>query len=176
MNHRQTGIVLLTAMMMIVILALLVLSLMQSIYLYIRSGNQVVMNHQQLSEMEHIITKLDLTQSACLVRDKNPNQLVEWVGAHQGCKFAQYTYVVEDLGLYPCLQMASGAIPLGSHHWLVTLVKTQAPHVVLQLRMAKPAETDICQLTAIRIHQGVVSWRTIKVLLDTNTMHDKIFD
>lgn len=151
MKIRSTGFVLLTTIMMIVILALLVLSLMQSLFLYIRSSNQVVINHKRLTEMEQIVDKLDLTQSG-------------YVG--------QYIYVVEDLGLHPCLKINQ----LGSHHWQVTIATTQPPHVVLQLRIARPIETEICESTAIQIDPGIVSWRKTNVLLDTNTMHDKIFD
>lgn len=164
MIRHASGVVLLTTVMMIAILMLLVLSLMQGVFLYIKSGNQIVMNHQSVYQMEAIANKLDLSKSACVVEGKNPNQLVALLSESRGCLFDdgahQYRYVLADLGTYPCLQINLGGISYGSHHWLVTLVSIQPPNVVLQLRFTEPAKGTVCELpTARQIYPGVVSWR-----------------
>ena len=180
MKHQQGGMVLLTTIMMIVILTMLVLSLLQSVFLYIKSSNLVMANHQVFHQMEDLANTLDLTNAACVVRDKNPNQLVDMLSANQGCVMVegrrQYRYVLEELGLYPCLQILMDGTLYGSQHWLVTLASMQPPNMILQLRMARPAETHACELSTMpRIYSGVVSWRKLHVLLDTNRMRVKIF-
>ncbi len=179
MNNQQSGMVLLTTMMMIVILTLLVLSLMQGVFLYIKSCNQVMANHHVFHQMEGIANTLDLANAACVVWDKNPNQLVDMLLANQGCVVVdgtrQYRYVLEDLGLYPCLQILMDEFMHGSHHWLVTLASMQPPNIILQMRMARPFVTDRCESSSSqRIYSGIVSWRKLGGL-DRNSMRVKIF-
>ena len=180
MSRQQSGVVLLTTIMMIVVLTLLVLSLMQGVLLYIKGNNQIEVNHQTLYQMEAVANQLDLTNEACVVKDKTPNQLMSMVSSQQGCRFVDgdrdYLYLLEDLGLFPCLQILRNETPQGSHHWLMTLARTKPPHLVLQWRVAAPAKTQVCELGAVHtIHQGVISWRKINFSLDRNQMRDKIF-
>lgn len=166
MTRRQTGIVLLTTMMMIVILTLLVLSLMQGVLLYVKGSNQFIANHQTIHQMEVIAGKLDLINNACVVKNKSPNQLVELLVNHQGCTVTdetrQYEYIIGDLGLCPCLQMQLAEKWYGSHHWLVTLATVQPPNTILQLRIARLAQTTLCELPVNHVIQpGVMSWRKV---------------
>lgn len=164
MSHKQGGIVLLTTMMMLVIVTLLVLSLMQGVFLYIKSSHQIMRHHEVFRQMESMATKLNLTRAACVVQDKNPNQLIDMLEANQGCITGDgaYQYIVDDLGLYPCLQLVVDGVVQGSHHWLVTLAGMKPPKLVLQLRMVEPSDASTCELgMANQIHSGVISWRKI---------------
>lgn len=177
-NRQQDGIVLLTTMMMLVILSLLVLSLMQSVFLYIKSSRQIIENHQLFHQMEVLANQLDAT--ACIVENKDPNQLIDLLSHDQGCLIEEkghwYQYVIEDMGVYSCLQIMVNAAPQGSHHWLITLVSMQSPRILLQLRIARPAETTTCDVSlAHSIASGVISWRKLNVSLDRKGMRDKIF-
>lgn len=149
-----------------VILTLLVLSLMQEVFVYIKSSNQIRINHDVFHQMEGIANTLDLANSACVVLDKDPNQVVDMLAKNQGCVMVegtrQYRYALEDLGLHPCLQIVVDETLYGSHHWLVTVASMQSPNMILQLRKARPVETDKCELsTRHRIYPGVISWRKI---------------
>ena len=165
---RMQGIVLLTTMMMIAILTMLVLSLMQGVFLYIKSCNQIVTNHDVIYQMEAIAGKLELSTSACIVRNKNVNQLVEQLAENGGCLFdegaRQYKYVLADLGLYPCLQINLDETLYGSHHWLITIKTVQPPNMIVQLRFATIAKATVCELSTVhRIKPGVLSWRKMTI-------------
>lgn len=167
MNNNQRGIILLTTMMMIGILTLLVLSLMQGVFLYIKSSHQVMTNHQVFRQMEIMSTQLKLTNTDCMAQDKSPNQLVDMLLAKQGCIMTdgtyQYRYVVEEVGLYPCLQLVVDGELKNSHHWLVTVASMQLPEWVVQMRIARPLGSSTCELAMARqIHSGVISWRKIR--------------
>ncbi len=166
MNRLQSGFVLVTTMMMLAVLTLLILSVMQGGLLYIKSGNQIVMNHRLFYQMERIANRLDLTTTHCMVQGKNPNQLIQMLLNHQGCIHAdgshRFAYVIEDLGLFPCLQVMVDEAGQGSHHWLVTIVALEPPQMVLQMRIAKPEATLICSLLPVnQISSGIVSWRKL---------------
>ncbi|HBI21345.1 MAG TPA: hypothetical protein DDY37_01955 [Legionella sp.] len=168
MNHLQKGVVLLSTMAMIAVMSLLVLSLMQSVLLYMKANNQLIRQHQVFYAMESLINKLSLTEPGCVIYSKSPNELIDQVVAHQGCTHKdnqrEYTYVIEDLALYPCLQIETAGVIQGSRHWLITIATTALPHVVLQVRIALPAETKPCLLTTMhQIQAGVLSWRKVHV-------------
>ncbi len=178
--RQQAGIVLLTTLMMLMIMTLLVTSLMQSVFLYIKSSHQVMTNHQIFREMEQLAYRLDRTNAACVARDKDPKQSVEMLLESQGCIMVegehQYRYLLAEQGIYPCLQVKSDNGTQGSQHWLVTIASMQQPKMIIQLRVANAIDTDHCELPKAHIiNAGVISWRKLNFYLDRNTGHGKIF-
>lgn len=151
---------------MIVILTMLVLTLMKAVFLYIKVDNQVVIKHEALYELEAVAHKLINVQMDpnCVVIIDDPNQALDLLLHHGGCSLIdnnrQYYYVVDDLGLYPCLQMISGKKIDSSHHWLITVATVPPRQEILQLRIAKPAQAMACDFVEARqINEGVISWR-----------------
>lgn len=169
MNRLQKGVVLLSTMLMLVVMTLLVLSMMQSVLLYMKASNQLFHQHTVFYDMEDVINRLDVASSNCVVNNQNPNQLIDLLVANQGCTHEEnrrkYTYIIGDLSLYPCFQIKTASGMRGSRHWLITIASTGLPHVVLQVRIAEPTETEPCLLTVVHpIHAGVLSWRRITFL------------
>ena len=141
---------------------------MQGVLLYIKSGNQMVTKHRLFYQMETVANKLDVTTRVCTVQGKNPNQLIQMLLNHRGCirvdGTRRFAYVIEDLGLFPCLQVMVDATGQGSHHWLVTIAALESPQMVLQMRIAKPEATLICKLLPVnQIPSGIVSWRRLEI-------------
>lgn len=167
LKKKQAGMIILTTVIMISILTILILSLMQSVFFYTKVSNHVVKRHHALYQFEaaayHLIA---LSGSAeCLLTEENPNQLVDLLLQKKGClltaEHRRYYYLVDDLGLYPCLQSASGD---SSHHWLYTIF-SPFDHAVIQLRVARPASVLHCELSGVRhIKMGVISWRYLTSL------------
>jgi len=163
----QAGMVILTTVIMISIVTMLVLSLMQSVYFYTKMSNAVLKRHNALYQFEaaayHLVTLSDLDE--CVLTEENPNRLVELLLKKKGClltlEHRLYYYLVDDLGLYPCLQSASGD---SSHHWLYTIF-SPVDRAVIQLRVARPARVLNCELSGVRhIKMGVISWRYLTSL------------
>lgn len=160
----------LTTIIMLSLLTMLVLSLMQSVFLYTKVSNQVVVKHKALYQLEeaayHLIT--ESYSPNCLFTSENPNRIVDFLLHNQGCSFIwqhqQYYYLVDDLGIYPCLQAISGNEVQSSHHWLLTVLSSLPYQAVLQLRIAKPMRRLHCDLTEARqIKMGIISWRYLSV-------------
>ena len=168
MKRLQTGIVLLTTLLMMAILSLLVLSLMQSVWLYLKTNNQLIHQHDAFYGMEAVLNRLDFKAPDCVVHQQTPNQLINAVGAHQGCTYTEkkrhFTYIIEELEHYPCLQIDATNGIQGSQHWLITVASDALPNVILQVRYAVPIETEACLLgLPHRIRTGVLSWRKVSV-------------
>ncbi len=163
---RQRGIVLLTTMFMLAGVALLIGSLMQGILIYIKSSHQVIANHKMFRKMDMLSKTIDITNINCITKEQDPNRVIDHLFAEQGCLLIddhdQYRYLIEDLGLYDCLQIKVGDLNLASHHWRLTLVSMQFPYLTLQSQIAVPQASEPCKLSTPHfIPQGVVSWRTL---------------
>jgi len=163
----QRGMILLTTIIMIIVLTMLVLTLLQTVFLYIKVNNQVVSKHEALYQLEAVAHRLLMLENDpnCVITDGDPNQMIELLRDHRGCLFVdnhrQYDYVIDDLGLFPCLHIVSGNTKYSSHHWLITVSMVGQPDI-LQLRIAKQAREISCySLEGRQIHQGVISWRKV---------------
>ncbi len=171
---RQRGLVLLTTVIMISILTLLILSLMQSVFLYIKVNNQVLRNHELLYQLEAVAYQLGKENytSDCLLTNENPNQILELLLSRQGCFFRaenqQYIYLVNDLGLFPCLHIRDGKEIHSSHHWLITVMSPPPQQAVLQVRISKAVQAITCQASEMRmINKGLLSWRYLPTFPST---------
>lgn len=162
---RQQGMVLFTSMMMLVILSLLILSLMQAFFLSVKASSALTKKHQAFYQLEAIANQLrasnlSMMDSRCMVQSKSPNEILMMLKHHAGCEYLEddvsYRYLIEDLGEYPCLQINSA---MGSHHWLISLAKTDSTFLPLQIRIAVGVEPTQCDGSVIAIHAGVLSWR-----------------
>ncbi len=163
---RQKGIVLFMTMIILSILALLILSLMQAILLYVKANNQLIQRHQAFYQLEAASNQLgvfSVEDRRCMVSEKDPNEVIELLQRQHGCTSVvgqqSYRYLVEDLGVYPCLQIKLGTRLRSSHHWLLS-VTTEGPiFELLQLRIARVADLAPCDGASIMINEGVISWR-----------------
>ncbi len=81
-------------------------------------------------------------------------QLVE-----QGQDYAKhYRYLMSDLGDYPCMKLSGSH---ASHHWLLSLLDTEAPTRILILRIATPIQEQPCIEHPVAYHPvGLLSWRS----------------
>ena len=168
-STRQEGMVLLMTIIMVVIMTLLVLSLMQDVLLYFKVSHQVVNKHRDLYQLEAIANRISkaVFEPDCVFTDTNPNQIVAMLSHHDGCVFAdhgrQYDYLIDDLGIYPCLHLRSNKKLYSSHHWLISVATQSAPQSLLQLRVAQPYRLLDCELLETReINNGGLSWRYVE--------------
>lgn len=174
-RHFQAGMIVLTTVIMISIVMMLVLSLMQSVFLYTKASNSVLKKHKEFYQLEAAIQHLiaENHPNDCLFSEENPNKIVTWLLQMNGCRFTwndhQYYYLIDDLGLYPCLQTYKGN---SSHHWLYTIF-SPVQQSILQLRIAKPAKALQCELLDVRnIKTGIISWRYLPSIFDKKSMYD----
>jgi hypothetical protein len=155
--------------MMIVILTMLVLTLMQAVFLYIKINHSVVTNHERLYQLETMARKLAMSKEVlsftdCLFTETNPNDMVAMLLNDQGCALREnnlhYDYLIDDLGIYPCLKIMWNNEIHSSHHWLITVASSPPRRQVAQLRIAKPINDVACELIEPRqIFTGIISWR-----------------
>ena len=161
--------VLLTTIMMIVILTMLVLTLMQAVCLYIKVNHSVVNNHESMYQLETVARTLAMSRQVmsftdCLFTEANPNAIVAMLLNNQGCAITdnnrRYSYLIDDLGVFPCLKIMFNNKVNSSHHLLIT-VASASPHMqILQVRVAKPMNDVGCELFEPReILAGIISWR-----------------
>lgn len=165
---RQKGIVLLTTIMMLALLAMLVLSEMQGIFLYHKALNHLLEKHQSLYQLEaqaNILALNDWSMKRnCVIKEQNPNKIIGLLKSRQACSLIhekqQFFYLVEELGLFPCLQTMVNKITYSTRHLRINLLKTGTKSAFLQLRVANLVPLASCENSSpTSIKAGLVSWR-----------------
>jgi hypothetical protein len=110
---KQAGLVLLTTIMVIGLLALLTLSQLQLLLLDFKVLSLASKKQQGFWTLEiaanKLIGNIDLAeQGACLLREKDPNTVINLLKNKKGCPLThekqRFYYLIEDLGVFPCLQ------------------------------------------------------------------------
>lgn len=161
---KEKGMVLLMTIIMLSILTIFILSLLQGVLLYVKASNQLAQRHQTFYELEQVAHELQRTiDPQCLVSGKNSNELVELLQYQMGCKKKvkqqSYVYLIEDLGVYPCIQISLKKERKSSHHWLFTIAIEKPIFEVLQFRIAQTVPLESCEQSHSYIAEGIVSWR-----------------
>lgn len=168
MNLKQSGFLLPMTMLMLATMTLLTLSSMQSIFNDLKLIQHMKMKHENFHELE--MTSLVLAQSAiysqkdeCKMNFMDPNEIIHRLQIHQGCSYVnqhrKYEYLINDLGIYPCLKIQLNQAQYSSHHWLITVISL-SDSTLLQLRVAQAGNILNCHGKVEQtIHPGVMSWR-----------------
>lgn len=161
---KQQGFLLITVLLILTVMTLLVMANMRWVIGYGKRYHDWIQYQDRISKLEHIGNKLgteflDNAPSACFLFNQDDSQLKHIMIQH-GCKISEhYRYGVYDLGLYPCIKFSP---TLSTHHWLVTVMDTRLPNVLLQIRVALPIATEICQDAQIRyVKKPVLTWRMV---------------
>ena len=164
--NRQEGAVLLTTLGMIVIFTTIVFSMMQALSLYIKISYRIAATHDALYQLELIAQKIFLEKidDNCVLTGVDMNQIVSIIKSHHGCQWLdnkkQYDYLMDDLGLFPCLPIIVDKTLVASHHWIITVTSPASFQAVLQLRIAKPSTIVSCNGRDVHpINKGIISWR-----------------
>ncbi|KTD27465.1 hypothetical protein [Legionella maceachernii] len=165
---KQSGIVLVTILLLITMLSLLVLTQMQGVFLDYKAINQLAEMHQVLFQLEKSAKKWVTTPPReCVIQARDVNAVVRLLQNRQGCistqEKQQFYYLVEDLGLFPCVQTVVEKVSFSTHHWRISILSVNQHAAVLQWRVAKRAPAAACEHNEpIFIQAGLVSWRHLK--------------
>ena len=161
---HQQGMVLLLTIVMMAIMTLLSLSLMQSTLLSMKVSHQVFKNQDELHQLEAIAYRLAVERVTpnCVMKEHNPNEMIRMV-LQDGCELKDhgedYTYLIDDLGLFSCLQRVLGKNRYSTHHWIITVAKKNTIPEILQLRVAKRVPSLPCEGEVRQLRGFVLSWR-----------------
>lgn len=163
--RNNDGMILLITLTMLAVSSLLVLSALQSFFVFAKVSSQFISRHQQFYALEtagNLLIQGEKWRVAdCIQSNKDFDASLQFLAAGKGCQFQalnqMYDYLFTDLGVYPdlCLNAASTTHP--SRHMLLTVMNQQ--HEFLQLRLALLASQGQCQKQSKTIPEGVISWR-----------------
>ncbi|WP_131796114.1 hypothetical protein [Legionella lansingensis] len=139
---------------------------MQNIFLYYKGLNQFLEEKEVIYQLEFQAQQLAQKDwkrgEECLIGEQNPAQVIELL-LSRGCLLAgekaHYLYLVEELGIYPCLQTTLGEHAFGTRHLRINILSKEPKAGFLQLRVARPASLSACTKQPIHIPLGLLSWR-----------------
>ncbi|MDF1827591.1 MAG: hypothetical protein P1U39_04880 [Legionellaceae bacterium] len=159
MRERSEGMILLTTLIILALIASLLFSMMRATWIAQKLARQTRETHAAFYALEgaaqHLIA-LDfkhLTKKKCIKKTRDVNQPLQMLRIEQGCEWRYknqvYRYALADLGVVSC-----------SHHWLIAITASELGHEILSTRVAKAIniKTKNCK-NATKIDTGVLSWR-----------------
>jgi hypothetical protein len=165
----QNGVVLVTTIMMLGLITILILSQLQQIFLYHKAIRQIDEHQQKLYRLEAIANQLvrDIKvniNEACVVPEQDPDEVVDKLKNTGGCLLSDanesYEYLIEELGIFPCLQVDFNNHRYSTWHRRLTIRLRGQRLGFLQLRIAQQVSKQFCVEEQIRIiKQGIISWR-----------------
>ncbi|WP_019218208.1 hypothetical protein [Legionella tunisiensis] len=103
-------------------------------------------------------------QANCLVTEKDPNEIITLLKNGQACPLSheqqQFSYLIEELGFFPCIQTVKDGRTYSTQHWRLTILSRSEGFNFLQLRVAGIAPLSVCDTKQlVFIHTGIISWR-----------------
>lgn len=162
----QKGMILLTTLLLISVMSLLILSQLESVFLYYQASNRFIAKQQLFHQIEAQANKLVLAKvwakKGCEQEKTDPQTIAALLKNKRGCfltnKNQSFFYLVEDLGLFPCLQSHLDSQNKRTHHWRLSLLAAGERAAFLQLRIAQPDSSSPCDRLQL-IKPKVISWR-----------------
>tara|TARA_R110002126_G_scaffold17798_2_gene68886 strand:+ start:60182 stop:60670 length:489 start_codon:yes stop_codon:yes gene_type:complete len=158
MRERSQGMILLTTLIMLALIASLLFSMMRGTWMYQKLARQTRASHEAFYALEAAASHLEHlgfkhVSTSCIKKTKDLNQPLHSLRLEQGCvlsyKHQTYRYAVADLGVRVC-----------SHHWLIAVAAPALGHEILSIRVARPINKrkKAC-ITSTEINTGILSWR-----------------
>lgn len=168
MNKRSAGMILIATITMMTIVTMLVLALMKAVFLSIKATKHIADNHDIFYQLESVAQELIFTKPNpnCIVKNETENHVAEQLFHHEGCTYEknnyQYHYLIDDLGVYPCLYINVIKGKKSSHHWLISVIAANSQRHILQIRVAAVEKAGRCELSVERqINEGILAWRNL---------------
>ncbi|MDI1353089.1 MAG: type II secretion system protein [bacterium] len=172
MNRGERGFIFLFTLSLITIMALLSLTLLQHVLLYYKAINRQERQHQLFYQMESIAGQLTYSQnrtinSMCMVDTHSANKALEHLTHHKGCSLdlgtVSFQYIIEDLGIHPCLIVRTNDKKHSTHHVRITILaipKEEESNAALQVRVIQTTNLlSTCSEPQHIVSEGISSWR-----------------
>ena len=170
MNHRQQGVILLMTLLLLGVISALIVAQLEMVLLHQKAHHQFFARQKIRDNLEQLALQMMSFssyqgQSHCMMMpNQDPNQAIAQLKTHPVCTLTReqknYIYLIEDLGVEPCLQTWTHDVPLSTRHWRITIRQKEGSNDYLQLRIATLTDYYFCpKQQVLYIIPGIVSWR-----------------
>ncbi|CAM2971880.1 hypothetical protein [Legionella worsleiensis] len=173
MKKGHAGFILLMTICTLLVISVLVLFSMQQVIMYRNALNRQLTRHQNFYCMEDALMQIaeqELHQidPGCVVSVQGAGKVIDKLVHNAGCLLStggkSYTYLVEDLGYFPCQMVQKGKKFFISRHLRVTLLQSTDEYnhtaSVMQVRVIKGSSSaQSCPGERRTVLEGVNSWR-----------------
>ena len=176
MNRYSTGFIFLMTLCILGIISLLLMAWMHHLLLFVKVIEQKEMKHQKFYQLEYLAVHITSTSSedrnkSCVQVSDLPNQIIPLLRQNRGCHLSvgksNYSYLIEDLGDYPCQVLKFEAPNRATHHIRISIIELNDDETLstgLQLRLIKPGNIKECIGVRHKIRAGISSWRYLPTL------------
>jgi hypothetical protein len=167
MKEPYKGFVLVLTLVLIFLITLLVMTGQHHTLAYSTAIKKQEEQQQHFYKLEDSLLKIARAPQfkGCYEHHDAPNEVIIRLARNEGCLLkseeSDYRYMVEDLGVFPCLIVFSKEKKRSTHHLRITLVSIglNASRAVLQVRYIKPSNDFTCVGVERIALPGINSWR-----------------
>src|SRR3990167_5944656 len=168
MKRCQTGIILLMTLLLLGVVSAFIVTQLEMVLLHQKAAQQFVVRQRLRQNFEQLAQKILASsshpwQSNCTIEAfQNPNRVIVQLKAKRACTLTQdkknYPYLIEDLGVEPCLQRVIHDVPFSTRHWRLTIGSEGEASDYLQILVAELTDFHPCTKQQVRpIVPGLVS-------------------
>lgn len=166
---RDTGFVLLTTLLIMMLMSLIVATQGQLIFMQLKSLNRLRQHTYDSQQLEtaagKAINYFSNNNYSCLVNELSSKEILTKLQSKKGCMLTynhiNYYYIIETLGNFPCINAYVNAKKYSTKHWRLTITQVNL-NKLLQLRIATLINSLPCIAhQKITIKPGIQSWREI---------------
>lgn len=157
------GFVVINTVFIISLIALIVLTMQNSLQLDMRIVSQLTNAHHAFHELEQtamqVINDFNPSKSSikCYTEESFSYLDITKFGCHDLSSNIYYT--IKDLGEFPCLRSYQNGKSLSTHHYLLNIVNNKIHSRVLQIRYVLLGNNSECYNASPRyVAKGVLSW------------------
>lgn len=168
--RKECGFILLMTLLLTGIMSALLLGASEHLLLYYKSINRQAEHEKLFYKLERIAIDISFkaiksANSPCEVTDCGVNhslQILQSAGCHVSKGIYSYAYLIEDLGVHPCLITHVNHKKYATHHKRITVGLVKENHIdsIIQLRIIVPVkEHQTCFDNQRHVFSGISSWR-----------------
>lgn len=171
MKQCQSGLILLMTLLLLGVVSALIVTQLEMVLLHQKATKQVIERQQLRQNLEQLAQQILISsssqrQSNCTIAAyQNPNQVIAQLKMKRACILTKdksnYIYLIEDLGVEPCLQTMVHDVRYSAKHRRLTIASDGEASDYLQIVVAELTDFRPCamQQKIRRIMPGFVSWR-----------------
>ncbi len=180
MKTSQQGMILLFTLLLLSLISGFILLELEMLLLQQKTVQQFIGQQQLKQTMSSIAARLiKAPPLTCIVSGQaNPNTVLTQLTDTKACQLIEekhlFHYVIEDLGLFACVQINTKKTISSSHHWRLSIQQLDTldnnesnplkkPQHTLQIRFATIGPYQLCENNQTTVIQaGITSWRVIE--------------
>jgi hypothetical protein len=158
---NQNGAILIMCLIVLSALALLLISLSEQLILEQKMINALIKIDTNYYNIENLINEVVSNKEKCIYTEKPLKKIKELLSTNHACHIERHAmkinYLIESLGIFPCLKTIIDEKQFSSMHYRVSFLINNVR--LIQKRYVAPQKDETCDKEITIIYPGFINRR-----------------